>query len=42
MIKIVIDTKGADKGVDTLIKGVALALAKFPMSATCLLATRNT
>ena len=30
MIKIVIDTKGADKGVDTLIKGVALALEKFP------------
>ena len=29
MIKIVIDTKGADKGVDILIKGVALALEKF-------------
>ena len=30
MIKIVIDTKGADKGVETLIRGVALALEKFP------------
>lgn len=30
MIKIVIDTKGADKGADTLIRGVALALEKFP------------
>ena len=30
MIKIVIDTKGSDKGVDTLINGVALALEKFP------------
>jgi len=30
MIKIVIDTKGADKGVDTLLHGVALALEKFP------------
>ena len=29
MLKIVIDTKGADKGVDTLIKGVSLALEKF-------------
>ena len=29
MIKIVIDTKGADKGVATLIKGVALALKQF-------------
>lgn len=29
MIKIVIDSKGADKGVDTLIKGVSLALEKF-------------
>lgn len=30
MIKIVIDTKGADKGVDALIQGVVLALEKFP------------
>jgi glycerol-3-phosphate acyltransferase PlsX len=30
MIKIVIDTKGADKGVDIIIKGVSLALEKFP------------
>ena len=30
MIKIVIDTKGADKGAATLIKGVAMALEKFP------------
>ena len=29
-IKIVIDTKGADKGVDTLIRGVSLALEKYP------------
>lgn len=29
MIKIVIDTKGADKGVDVLIHGVSLALEKF-------------
>ena len=29
MIKIVIDTKGADKGAQTLIKGVSLALEKF-------------
>ena len=30
MLKIVIDTKGADKGVDTIIKGVSMALEKFP------------
>ena len=30
MIKIVIDTKGADKGVDIIIKGASLALEKFP------------
>ncbi len=30
MVKIVIDTKGSDKGVETLIRGVALALEKFP------------
>ena len=29
MIKIVIDTKGADKGVDTLLRGVSLSLEKF-------------
>jgi len=29
MIKIVIDTKGADKGTDVLLSGVALALQKF-------------
>ncbi len=30
MTKIVIDTKGADKGAGTLIKGVSLALERFP------------
>lgn len=30
MLKIVIDTKGADKGVDTIVKGVSMALEKFP------------
>ena len=30
MIKIVVDTKGADKGVQVLVKGVSLALEKFP------------
>lgn len=30
MIKIVIDTKGADKGAAVLIKGVAMALERFP------------
>lgn len=30
MTKIVIDTKGADKGVEALVKGVSLALEKFP------------
>lgn len=30
MIKIVIDTKGADRGTDTVLKGVAAALEKFP------------
>ena len=29
MIKIVLDTKGADKGTDTLMKGVALSLERF-------------
>ena len=29
MIKIVVDTKGADKGADELVSGVALALEKF-------------
>jgi len=29
MIKIVIDTKGADKGVQTVVEGVSLALGKF-------------
>ena len=30
MIKIVIDTKGADKGAVTIVKGVLLSLEKFP------------
>jgi len=30
MLKIVVDTKGADKGVQILVKGVFLALEKYP------------
>jgi len=33
LVKIVIDTKGGDKGAESMIKGVAMALEKFPEAA---------